>query len=168
MSIFTTESDKINLVQDKITNIIKQELDFLIIDDDTIEKKCQKFLLRLVEKYTGEPNPKKINVNEKFMEYYNWNREKADLLLPYIDVNYDNYTFLKQCVRDNDTDMLEKLIELGADWRSSNILEWIMYNGQIENLKILIKYGADPKSIRSDSSAWANHPATVRFLRENY
>ncbi|AGD92001.1 hypothetical protein LBA_00079 [Megavirus lba] len=168
MSIFTTESDKINLVQDKITNLIKQELDFLIIDDDTIEKKCQKFLSRLIVKYTGEPNPKKINVNEKFIEYYNWNREKADLLLPYIDVNYDDYTFLKQCVRDNDTDMLEKLLKLGADWRSSKILEWIMYNGQIENLKILIKYGADPKSIRSDSSAWANHPATVRFLRDNY
>ncbi len=67
----------------------------MIIDDDIIEKKCQKFLLRLVEKYTGEPNPKKINVNEKFMEYYNWNREKADLLLPYIDVNYDDYTFFE-------------------------------------------------------------------------
>ncbi|AZL89822.1 ankyrin repeat protein [Megavirus baoshan] len=168
MSIFTIESDKINLVQNKITNLIKQELDFLIIDDDIIEKKCQKFLLRLVEKYTGEPNPKKINVNEKFTEYYNWNREKADLLLPYIDVNYNDYTFLNQCVRDNDSDMLGKLLELGADWRSSKILEWIMYNGQIENLKILIKYGADPKSIRSDSSALTNHPATIRFLKENY
>nr|AEX63301.1 hypothetical protein mv_L1099 [Moumouvirus Monve] len=153
--------DKIFSANEKIVEIIKQELN-LDLDENIIKEKTRSFLYQLFHKDLGADN-----LNEKFIELYNFSREKTDALLPFIDVNYDDYTFLKQCVRDNDSDMLVKLLERGADWKSSHILEWVMYNGQIENLKILIKYGADPKSVPKDSSARTN-PCIVRFLKENY
>ncbi|AQN67899.1 ankyrin repeat protein [Saudi moumouvirus] len=158
--------DKISSCVEKIVAIIKQELNPDMYES-VIKEKTQKFLFEFIYKDLGI-DLQTDNLNEKFIELYNYSREKADILLPFIDVNYDDCTFLKQCVRDNDSDMLEKLLERGADWKSSHILEWVMYNGQIENLKILIKYGADPTIIYKNSSTWDNHPDTRKFIKENY
>ncbi|AZL89708.1 ankyrin repeat protein [Megavirus baoshan] len=150
------------LIQNKFLdiNIDKDEIE-LILD----ELKCEELICEEnIRLYTNEIFNKWIN--EKFYDLYR-NSEDVTVYLPYIDVNYDEGINILLACQKNDIIMLEKLLNLKPSIDLSDILASCMHKGNLNLVKMLMSYGADPSKIGPNTTAFFNHKHITLFLLEH-
>ncbi|BCS82674.1 hypothetical protein QLL95_gp0185 [Cotonvirus japonicus] len=136
-------------IQEKLSNSIKENE-----TDLTIKEKYNEIATLLIYEW----------INDKFEDLYNRRKfQKCSNLLSYIDVNYNDGLILLRVVQDNDIEMLQKLLDMKPTVDLTETLEIAMYNGNLEQVKLLISYGANPANLNS-SSAMYNHKKITQFL----
>ncbi|QGR54355.1 ankyrin repeat-containing protein [Moumouvirus maliensis] len=105
-------------------------------------------------------------INDKFYDLYRVS-EDVSLYLPYIDVNYDEGINILLACQKNDMEMLEKLLGLGPTIDLSDILASSMHKGNLDQVLILMSYGADPSKIGPYTTAFTNHEHITLFLLQH-
>ncbi|AVL95228.1 hypothetical protein ma841 [Moumouvirus australiensis] len=150
--------DKIfQLIQNKFLdiNIDKDEIK-LIFDEFPCEENIELFVEKISYRW----------INDKFYDLYRISKD-VTLYLPLIDVNYDEGINILLACQKNDMVMLKNLLNLGPTIDLSDILASSMHKGNLDQVLILMSYGADPSKIRPFSTAFTNHKHIILFLLEH-
>ena len=98
--------------------------------------------------------------------------------LPEVDLNYqnsENYTALHIAVQEKHTDVVQVLIDAGADFETKNdvrrtALHVASISGELTTVKMLVEAGADVRATDAEGStclilaAYFGHTDTVRYL----
>lgn len=103
--------------------------------------------------------------NEDFGDHYIYGRrEKAVELLDYIDLNYNNGYFLTIAAQRGDKNMLERLIEKGANVNIDNesALTAAANRKYEDCIKLLIREGANPDKLKFTTA----YPIIQKCLQE--
>ncbi len=104
------------------------------------------------------------NINERFIEAYCYDRIKSMKYLDLINLNYRHgYLAIMVGAQEGDTPMLIALLNRGMKKDLIGTMGVAARDGRIEIVKLLLKYGVDPSSLKG-TTAWSNHPQITKLL----
>ncbi|AGC02396.1 hypothetical protein H012_gp052 [Acanthamoeba polyphaga moumouvirus] len=150
---------------DIIFQLVQNKFLDIDIDKDEIklifnEFSCEDNIELLVDKISYKW------INDKFYDLYSSSKD-VTIYLKYIDVNYDEGINILLACQNNDIEMLEKLLNLKPSIDLSDILASSLHKGNLDQVKMLMSYGADPSKIGPYTTAFFNHKHITLFLLEH-
>lgn len=117
------------------------------------------------ESESESDNESEDNISEKFIDTYLWDRIKSMKYLDKIDLHHREGYLPRMMNQRNDVVMLIALLNRGIKYDLVGALGEASRDGNIGIVRLLLRRGVDPTSLRG-TTAWRNNSQITKLLEE--